>query len=189
MPDIKDQKLLYHLTALDNVPSILRFGLLPRASLSNFADIADAEIINGRRDHGLEHYVPFHWFARNPFDGRVQRDHPETSFVLISVRRTLAVAESWKVIPRHPLASAAPQLLDYQAGFGAIDWNKMNQRDYHDSECKSICMAECVSPRPVLANEFFRIYAPNEQVAQAVRNLINVERLQLEVEVIPGMFN
>lgn len=188
MPDIKDQKLLYHLTAFDNLPAILRLGLLPRAQLNGFIDVADPEIIDGRGEHGLERYVPFHWFARNPFDGRVQRDHPGKTFVLITVRRTLAARENWPVIPRHPLASSTPDLLDYTSGVASIEWEVMNERNYHDSECKSICMAECLSPRPLAPTDFFKIYAPDEATAKAARSLIKANDLYLEVGANPGMF-
>lgn len=188
MPDIKDQKLIYHLTSLENMRSILDVGLLPRSHLEYFEDVADQEIIEGRREYGLEEYVPFHWFARNPFDGRVQADRPHDEFVLITVLRNTAQRENWKVIPRHPLANTAPQLLDYQPGVGAIDWKTMNIRDYHDPECKSICMAECLSPTPVAVDKFFKIFVPNDAVANEVQEIIDDFGLDLEVVVNPRMF-
>lgn len=189
MPDIKTQKLLYHLTAIDNVASILQSGLKPRAQLQNFADVANPEIILNRAAHELENYVPFHWFARNPFDGRVQYDHPDKTFVLFTVRRALAQVENWTVIPRHPLASAVPDRLEYAQGVQAIDWDTMNRRDYHESDCKSVCMAECLSPRIVYATDFFKIYVPHEAAAKKVRDIIAGLRLRLEVDVNSGMFS
>ena len=188
MPDIKEQKLIYHLTSLENMRGILELGLLPRSHLDDFEDVADQEIIEGRREHGLEDYVPFHWFARNPFDGRVQADRADEAFALIAIRRSVAQRENWKVIPRHPLANTAPLLMNYQDGFEAIDWETMNIRDYHDPECKSICMAECLSTSPVPADKFFRIYAPSDVVAEEIREMIDALGLPLEVDVNPGMF-
>lgn len=188
MPDIKEQKLIYHLTSLENMLGILESGLLPRAHLQDFEDVADQDIIEGRREHGLENYVPFHWFSRNPFDGRVQADRPDEQFALIAIRRSVAQRENWKAIPRHPLANAAPQLLDYQPGFDAIDWETMNTRDYHDPVCKSVCMAECLSLGPVPVSKFFRIYAPNQEVVDAIAEMIDDLDLALEVDVNPGIF-
>lgn len=102
MRNIKDQKLLYHLTCLDNVPSILDQGLLPRSKVDRFTDVADSEIIRSRQDLHLEHKVPFHFFAGNPFDGRVQKDHPGKQFVLFTVHRDVAAGNNWEVIPCHP---------------------------------------------------------------------------------------
>jgi hypothetical protein len=108
--------------------------------------------------------VPFHWFAANPFDGSVQRNNPDVKFVLISVYRSMAKQNGWKVIPRHPLANDSIQLLDYDEGFEAIEWEVMNSREYHDTHCKSICMAECLAPGVVKPNVFFKIFTPNEEV-------------------------
>lgn len=85
---IRTQSYLYHLTSVANIPSILKRGLLARASLNqgDFADVADSEIIEGRRQQDLERYVPFHWFAKNPFDGRVHQDRPDEDFVLVAVK-------------------------------------------------------------------------------------------------------
>ncbi len=188
MPDIKDQMLIYHLTNLENMRSILEVGLLPRSHLKDFEDVADQEIIERRREHGLEKYVPFHWFARNPFDGRVQADRPDDEFALIAVHRNVAQRENWKVITRHPLANMAPQLLDYQPGVEAIDWETMNIRDYHDPECKSICMAECLSPEPVTVDKFFKIFVPSDVVANKVIGIVDDLGLELGVVVNPRMF-
>ena len=40
-----------------------------------FSDVADCDILESRRVFDLDTMVPFHFFARNPFDGRVQEDH------------------------------------------------------------------------------------------------------------------
>ncbi|MGC3981094.1 MAG: DarT ssDNA thymidine ADP-ribosyltransferase family protein [Steroidobacteraceae bacterium] len=188
MPNIQDQKLLYHLTKLDNIPSILDRGLMPRAQINDFKDVADPEIITNRRQLGLDAFVPFHWFARNPFDGRVQEDHPDAYFILITVRRALAQRENWLAVSSHPLANSTPQLLTYEKGFAEIDWETMNRRDYHDTTCKNVCMAECLSPRVVPASDFFQIYAPNEMVAMSVRQGVAQRRLQLDVGVNGAMF-
>lgn len=97
-----DQQLLYHITDIENLAAIFDQGLLPRAQLTNFVDIADDEILNSRKRLKLETMVPFHFFARNLFDARVQLDNPEKEFVIISVQRTFAKAHGWKIIPEHP---------------------------------------------------------------------------------------
>ncbi|MFJ4248714.1 DarT ssDNA thymidine ADP-ribosyltransferase family protein [Pseudomonas sp. NPDC089741] len=108
--------------------------------------------------------VPFHWFAGNPFEGAVQRREPKAQFVLISVYRSTAKQNGWKIVPRHPLAGDSIQLLDYEQGFEAIEWDVMNSREYQDPHCKSICMAECLAPGIVKPTEFFKIFTPNEEV-------------------------
>ncbi|ANY89907.1 MULTISPECIES: DarT ssDNA thymidine ADP-ribosyltransferase family protein [Pseudomonas] len=168
---IRTQRFLYHLTSVANVLSIFQRGLLPRTALmeDEFADIADAEIIQGRCQQGLERYVPFHWFAKNPFDGRVYHDRPDEEFVLVAVERSHAQTQNWSVIARHPLSGGRFELLGYDEGFEAIDWDLMDLRDYHDQECKHVCMAECLAPGPVLVSQFAKIYTPSDAISGFVR--------------------
>lgn len=186
--NIKDQKLLYHLTSVENLDGILKDGLKPRAGLSGFKDVADAEILKKRQTLQLDNYVPFHWFAKNPFDGSVQRNRPEAQFVLISVYRSTAKQYGWKVIPRHPLAGDSIQLLDYEQGFEAIEWDVMSSRDYLDPHCKSICMAECLAPGVVKPDAFFKIFTPSEEVDALCVAKLQAADVNVQTSVNQRMF-
>ncbi len=186
--NIKDQKLLYHLTSVENLDGILKDGLKPRAGLSGFKDVADAEILKKRQTLQLDNYVPFHWFAKNPFDGSVQRSRPEAQFVLISVYRSTAKLYGWKVIPRHPLAGDSIQLLDYEQGFEAIEWDVMSSRDYLDPHCKSIYMAECLAPGVVKPDAFFKIFTPSEEVDALCVAKLQAADVNVQTSVNQRMF-
>lgn len=182
---IQNQALLYHLTCMDNLPSILDNGLCSREALGRgFTDIADGEIIQGRGIHNLQQMVPFHFFANNPFDGRVKADHQDKSFCMITVPRTHARANSWKIIPRHPLAVVqGVEPMDYDAGFENINWELMNLRDYRNAESKSVCMAECLSPTTVYVKDFQCIYVKNEVSKTHVEGLLRARNLSKFVNI------
>ncbi|MCX2544119.1 DarT ssDNA thymidine ADP-ribosyltransferase family protein [Pseudomonas sp. COW5] len=194
MSDVKEKKkieeqfLLYHLTSVENLEGIFRDGLKPRADLTDFADVADGEILKKRKILELDSFVPFHWFAKNPFDGRVQGDNPDKSFVLICVRRLLAQKNEWKIIPRHPLAGDEIELLEYDKGFKAIDWELMNTRDYSNSECKNVCMAECLSPEVVKPKDFIMLFAPNSEVSAECMKIVLKAGFNTPVHINRGMF-
>lgn len=188
MTSIKDQQFIYHLTDIENLPSILRNGLQPRSNLTNFSDVADDEIITSRKKSKLEDYVPFHFFARSPFDGAVQLSHPQKVFVLIAIRRSLAEANKWSIIPKHPLSLAKIELLDYADGIAEIDWNAMDKRDYSDLHSRSVCMAECLSPTIVSAHSFFSIYVKNQESATRVIKMLQAESIDCHVNINPKMF-
>ena len=187
--DIRAKKLIYHLTSLRNMASILGSGLLPRSRLDGFVDVADPEIIESRKGLHLERHVPFHFFAKNPFDGRVQRDHPKKRFALLAVHRHVARTRGWKIIPRHPLAGGEIELLDYDDGIEAIDWDVMNKRDYSDQYCKCVCMAECLAPGSVNVDLFHAIYVKDDEAQEQVKELINGRYRALHVDVMPAMFS
>ena len=90
----RDKKLLYHLTSLGNLESIVAHGLLPRAELVRrglaFTDVADSEILRGRESWALEETVPFHFLAKTPFSYRIAHRPGAGPLVLLCVRRSLA---------------------------------------------------------------------------------------------------
>ena len=155
---IKDGKLLYHLTALSNMESILTNGLQPRASLGNsFIDIAEQDIIDFRNAHKISNVIPFHFFAGTPFAGRVQIDHPEKEFVYLTLHRNTASStkNNFKIFPTHPKHMNPLAVYDYKEGFSMIDWELMEKRDYSDPECKEVCMAECVGVYKRISSKSF----------------------------------
>ncbi|EPQ5269410.1 DarT ssDNA thymidine ADP-ribosyltransferase family protein [Klebsiella aerogenes] len=182
---IETQQLLYHLTSLANLPSILANGLMSRFDLDgDFEDVADAEILEGREKYNLHKMVPFHFFAKNPFDGSVIYHNPKKQFCLITVRRDFAKKYKWKIIPTHPLSTSDKfELCDYEDGFAKINWDLMNERDYSNSKCKSVCMAECLSPTTVKSDYFFSIFVKDDKSKTQVEHLLKRMRLDIFVTV------
>lgn len=92
------------------------------------------------------------------------------------------------MIPCHPLANDAIQLLDYAEGFDAINWDVMNARDYHDPECKSICMAEYLSSEVVSPDDFFKIFVSNSEVEALCEAKMREASVNVPIGVNRGMF-
>jgi hypothetical protein len=168
---VSEQKLLWHLTALDNFKSILKNGLLPRNCIQKFTDIADKEIVQKRIQLGLGSYIPFHFFQGNPFDGGVLKANKDKKFCFIAIYRDLARKKGYKILPKHPLSSEELKLYDYDEGIKAIDWTIVNKRDYSDQECKVACMAECLAPKWVKPNDFFSVTVKTAEDKLIVENL------------------
>ncbi len=100
----KDKKLLFHLTPIKNVESILKNSLKPRSCLNeeNFEDTANPDIINKREEMGLTKYIPFHFIPNGPYDGSVRKSNPDEDFAYICVSRS-TVKDNCKIIVGHPL--------------------------------------------------------------------------------------
>jgi hypothetical protein len=192
---IQDQKLLYHLTALENLESILSDGLKPRSELKSFKDVAEPDIIDFRDQKGISNLIPFHFFAGTPFAGVAQKDNPDTEFVYITLHRDVAKKHDFKIIPTHPKHMESLEILDYNEGFKRIDWKLMNQRDYSDYECKEVCMAECVAPdKSISANAFHSIIVRTEAVKKEIEELCEkifnkkCEKVKFFIDVKPYLF-
>ncbi len=169
---IENQKLLYHLTALDNMESILRNGLMPRENIEYFTDVAEQDIIDFRNKEGISHLIPFHFFKGTPFAGIVQKNNPNKEFVYITIHRDLAKKKNFKIFPTHPKHMNPLEIYEYEEGFEKIDWKLMNTRDYNDYECKEVCMAECVAPyKSIPADAFHSIIVKSEETKKYLEKL------------------
>lgn len=180
-------KMLYHMTHIDNVPSILKLGLKPRSALSqgDFEDIANQEIIQKRseRSIGLENYVPFHFYPWNPFDGDVCSKYGAENMVIITIWRTLAEKEG-KIIPRHPLGSSDLEFYDYAKGFSEIHWDYLDDfgnRNYHDDDIKRACMAECLIGRIIQPSEFAFVLVPTAAAKSYIDGLPGASSIKVDV--------
>lgn len=176
---IREGKLLYHLTELKNLKDILQYGLMSRNGvISNslkFKDIADPEIISFRNENGLNDYVPFHFFVKNPFDGRVQRNYRNEKFLYICVTRDWARNNNFKIIPTHPMHMQNFQLIEYDRGIDLIRWDIMDNkeyRDYHDDNVRNACMAEAVVKDLVDIDNIYSLNVKNDEDKQYIEKLL-----------------
>jgi hypothetical protein len=168
---IRNGKLIYHLTSFQNIEGILSKGLLPRSQISDFVDIADNEIVEKRELFSINDYVPFHFFARNPFDGAVQKANPKEQFIYITVSRSIARSLKFKILPIHPLAMDNLSIYDYDSGMAAMDWDLMEQRDYRKQSCKLACLAECIFKGTLSPDYFFGIVAATSSIKRKIELL------------------
>lgn len=97
---VKDKKLLYHLTKVSNMDTIISQELLPRRYLLEqhlkFGDVADPQIIQKREELDLDKYTPFHFHPYSAFDVAVKKTYSNDRFVYICIKRALAEFNDFK---------------------------------------------------------------------------------------------
>lgn len=174
-----DRKQSCGLSEIDNLETIFQYGLLSRNEMIKknfeFIDVADPEIIQFRKDNGLNDYVPFHFYPKNPFDGRVQKDNSDSRFAYICVRRNIAKQNDFKIIPRHPKSMKVFQMFDYDLGFEKIEWDVIDnwsERDYNDNNIRNICMAECITTDIIELDMIHCIAVLNKEDKQYIEKLL-----------------
>ncbi|BEP28829.1 DarT ssDNA thymidine ADP-ribosyltransferase family protein [Helicovermis profundi] len=176
MRDIKNGKLLYHLTKLENLESIIKDGLLPRNELlrrkSLFKDVADSEIIDKRNILGLDKFTPFHFHPYSSFDVAVKSKYENDEFVYICITRKDAKHNDFKIIPIHPLSIDKLILYDYDEGMRAIDWEIMHSYGTENENIKHVKMAECLTDKVIPAKYFLSINVRNENIKNYVQKLL-----------------
>lgn len=172
MENVRDGKLLYHLTRINNLDSILAKGLLSRKIVKNnnvnFCDVADKEIISKRTMLGLDEYIPFHFHPYSSFDVAVKNTYQGEKFIYICISRNKAKYKKFKILTRHPLNLEECMLMDYEEGFDAIDWDTMHSKGREDDYDKKVKMAECLTNLSVPAKFFQCIYVSNNETKLSV---------------------
>lgn len=192
MPTLPSQgQLLYHITHINNMPSILKNGLVSRKvlldnNINTFVDIANEEILNKRINYkeNLSKYVLFHFYAKNPFDYAVTHKYGAENLVIITIKRELAKANDFKIIPSHPLDKNEPEILPYEEGIKKIKWDiidDISNRDYSKQEIRTACMAECVLEYIVQPAVFAYINVFNEASKQEILKMYNSDKVNINV--------
>lgn len=174
--NVREGKLLYHLTKLSNMESIIRKGLFPRRYLLDhdcgFADVADPQIIDKREELGLDIYTPFHFHPYSAFDVAVKNVNAGEKFVYICIKRALAQFNNFKILIKHPLSESDCILYDYDDGMDRIDWETMRTVGTTDEYSKHVKMAECITEKWIPAELFQCIYVPDEDAKEYIENLL-----------------
>lgn len=175
LENAKNGKLLYHLTKLENLESILENGLLWRKIVKDnnigFEDVADSEIITKRTNLGLDEFTPFHFHPYSAFDVAVKNNYQE-EFIYICITRALAQKKDFKILPVHPLTADEYVLYDYHDGFEEIDWETMQRVGTTDDYSKHVKMAECLTELRIPVKFFHSICVKNRETKEIVEQML-----------------
>lgn len=180
---IKNGKLIYHLTTLNSLESIVKNGLLSRNELKrrkmNFTDTANHEILEERERLDLSNLIPFHFHIHTAYDSCVKETNSNNVFIYLRLSRDYASARGFKILPIHPTSAERPVIFNYNEGFEEIDWpvmemtkeeasaNNIDER-YH----RQVRMAECLSPYPIPICDFQSIFVKNEECKVFVKQIL-----------------
>jgi len=172
----KTGKLLYHLTKLSNLESIIQNGVLPRKTILEqgiaFGDVADEQIISKRKSLGLDKYTPFHFHPYSAFDIAVRRIYHSEDMIYLCIDRECARRNEFKVLPKHPLSEYECILYDYDEGISLIDWKTMMETNRTDDYAKQVKMAECLTDKRIPVERLTCIYVASQAVKDKVIEIL-----------------
>ncbi|MCR5701086.1 MAG: DUF4433 domain-containing protein [Lachnospiraceae bacterium] len=175
LENTREKKLLYHLTQLDNMISIIENGLMSRKEVESlgirYRDVADKEIISRREVLGLDKYIPFHFHPYSAFDVAVKKSHPDDKFVYITIKREFAKWAEFKVLIKHPLSLEECNLYEYSEGIARMDWDTLEKTGVDDQYSKNVKMAEVLCDRTIPASLIQCVYVADEWTKEYVEQL------------------
>jgi hypothetical protein len=173
----KKGSLLYHLTELDNLDSIIKYGMLPRKTVLEqsikFKNVANKEIITKRTQLNLDKYTPFHFHPYSAFDVAVKHTYYGNDMIYMCITRELAKINNFKILPKHPLSMDECMLYSYDEGFSKIDWDTLMEINRTDEYAKQVKMAECLTEKRIAIELFQGIYVQSDDVKEKVSAILN----------------
>lgn len=195
-------KGLFYITHINNLPSILRYGILSHRQVEKqgvqFTRIYNPEIVANRETRNtpdgksLWDYANVYFQPRNPMLYKVITETSEKKDIVIIGISPQAVDTEGAFISLGNAASPLSPILGIDDGLKAINdeyWAIINS-DWWKSEdgTKRKIMAECLIPNYIPPSQLHSIYVINQSVADKIRPVLKNFSLQTSVVIEPHMF-
>lgn len=180
MVDTLDQykiKCLFHMTHIDNLPSILQHGLLPHGNRYQIKDISDCDV-NSRRARAepiyhkpIHSYVPFYFNPKNPM--LYVRRMLEKDIVMLVVKKELIVQEGALFTDGNASVSSTSFYNDLSK-MNKLDWVCLNDDWWTNHlDGKRTVMAEVLVPDFVGMENIHGIICNNSQTKAKIDTLVH----------------
>lgn len=158
-------EFLYHLTHVDNMPSILKHGLLSHNDARGLVmeDLSDLDVQDRRANHPplddrrpLHDYVCLYFNPRNPMLYR-RREHQDDIVILCLDRRLLEQSSTF--FTDGNAAAGATKFFNHPQDLAKLDWDYIQKREYwnNSEDGKRKRCAEILVPDAIPFDEVRRV--------------------------------
>lgn len=193
-------KSLYYITHINNLPSILRHGILSHRQVEAkgipFTPVYNPEIVANREQRltsdkkSLWDYANVYFQPRNPMLYKVISETNKKDVVIVGVSPQIVDTKGAFISLGNAASSLSP-LLDIKTGLKFINgeyWKIINN-DWWKTEdgTKRKIMAECLIPNGIPPTNIHSVYVTNSVVAEKIRPVLS-EFAHISVVVEPHMF-
>ncbi len=193
-----DFRLLYYITHVDNLPSILDKGILAHAKIEELGvpstPIYNQEIVNNRKEKvtpdrkSLWDYANLYFQPRNPMMYRIVHEEEKTDLVVIGVRKT--VLQEQDVVITDGNAANDPTLFYSQSEGLAVlyEQRRVIQSDWWNEGdgSKRKIMAECLVPDQVKPEYIDSLFVANDTTRDRVKQIVG--NRQIHIIPAPNIF-
>ena len=194
-------KGFYYITHIDNVPSILRQGILSHKRIEEqgtpFTRIYNADIVANRAmrqtpdNKSLWEYANVYFQPRNPMLYKVINETEKKDIVILGISPQI-VETRGAFISLGNAASPLSPVLNIEDGLNFVNdeyWGIINS-DWWKTEdgTKRKIMSECLVPDLIPPTQIHSIYVTSQTVADKIKPALRNYSLQVSVVVEPHMF-
>lgn len=175
MLDHCDIEELFHITPIENLPSIQEKGLLPREALqdrgTSFGDISMAGPQKTRRAKGLHDKVPLYYNARNPM--MYKRKDRIGDLCVLGINPNILKRED-VIITTGNAAASRTQSREYTGWWNLrkVDWKVVwaNRWTDYDDGARKRC-AEALVPNSVTPGHIDTVYVGSRKATRKVNEM------------------
>ena len=194
-------KGLYYITHINNLPTILRYGILSHRQVEQqgipFTRIYNAEIVANREmrrtpdEKSLWDYANVYFQPRNPMLYKVISETEKKDIVILGISPQI-IETPGAFISLGNAASSLSPILDIETGLQIINdeyWAIINS-DWWKAEdgTKRKIMSECLIPNLISPTYIHSIYVISQQVADKISPLLKSYSLKVSAISEPKMF-
>jgi calcineurin-like phosphoesterase family protein len=190
---LNDMYCMWHLTSINNLPSILEHGLLSREFLDTmklkYVDNSPRDLTEKRHKLGMNSFVPFHFIPSNPYDlyeFQRNKDCP-SSFCYITVEDKTAAKLGAMIEIEYPNHKPCLELINLPACKSKIN-DIRRHTDYGNRLQKFNALSECLIKDVVEPKYFFSIIVGTEENKNDIEEYIKMYNLAIPIELKPGYF-
>lgn len=194
-------KGLYYITHIDNVPSILRYGILSHKRIEEqgtpFTRIYNADIVANRAlrqtpdKKSLWEYANVYFQPRNPMLYKVISEAEKKDIVILGISPQI-VETPGAFISLGNAASPLSPVLNIRDGLDMVNdeyWSIINSNWWKTEDgTKRKIMAECLVPNLIPPTQILSIYVTSQTVVDKIKPALKNYSLQVSVVVEPHMF-
>jgi hypothetical protein len=186
-------KGLYYITHVNNLPSIVKNGILAHRRILEsaipFTPIYDTGIISNREKKQtpggktLWDFANMYFQPRNPMLYRVLHEKDKADIVVVAVQPAVLSAPG-ALVTTGNAASSDSEILSSEAGQERVfeNWNVITSEWWNSMDgSKRKIMAECLVPDRVPAEYIHSVYVATQAVAENVRQM----KLAREIPIVP----
>ena len=194
-PEIKG---LYYITHIENLPSILNYGILSHRQVEDrgipYKPIYDAAIVGSRKlketpdGRSLWDFANVYFQPRNPMLYRVVHEKDDEEIAVLGIQpRVLEISGAY--ITDGNAANNPTNFFRHKDGIKAVSaiWDTINGEWWNSVDgSKRKIMAECLVPGHIPADQILSIYVATYKAAERAKALISPQNLPVIPE--PKLF-
>jgi hypothetical protein len=189
MNPILSEHLIYHMTHIDNLPSIARHGLLAHDNPYRKVDISNPEV-NGRRkrrEHiygrSLHTYVPFYFNPRNA----MMYQRREEKIVVLAFSATVLGREGTIFTDRNAAAADVRFFKDPKE-LRHLDWKRIYANSWYDDDnLKKTMMAEVLVYEHMPLRYLRAVYCKHIEAREVAARIFPKIRVSVDTHLFFGV--